>query len=41
MITIFSTPTCDYVGSLLQLFFCCSARLVVMIYDLLLTSILG
>jgi hypothetical protein len=39
--TTSSTPTCDYVGSLLQLFFHCSARLVVTIYDLLLTSILG
>jgi hypothetical protein len=29
----------DYVGSLLQLIFHCSARLVVTIHDLLLTSI--
>jgi hypothetical protein len=28
-VTTSSTPTCDYVGSLLQLFFRCSARLVV------------
>jgi hypothetical protein len=39
--TTSSIPTCDYIGSLLQLFFCCSVRLVVMIHDLLLTSILG
>jgi hypothetical protein len=39
--TTFSTPTCDYVGSLLQLFFRCSPRLVITIHDLLLTSILG
>jgi hypothetical protein len=36
-----STPTPDYVGPLLQLFFRCSARLVVMIYDILVASILG
>jgi hypothetical protein len=39
--TTFSTSTRDCVGSLLQLFFRCSACLVVMIHDLLLTSILG
>jgi hypothetical protein len=38
--TTSTTPTHDYVGSLLQLFFCCSAHLVVMIHDLLLASIL-
>jgi hypothetical protein len=38
--TTSSTPICDCVGSLLQLFFRCSARLVVMIHDLLLTSII-
>jgi hypothetical protein len=31
----------DYVGSLLQLFFCCTAHLVVTIYDLLLANFLG
>jgi hypothetical protein len=40
MITYF-TPTYDYIGSLLQLFFYCSVRLVVTIYDLLLTNIIG
>jgi hypothetical protein len=39
--TTFTTPMRDYIGSLLQLFFRCSARLVVTIYDLLLASILG
>jgi hypothetical protein len=39
--TTTSTPTRNYIGSLLPLFFCCSAHLVVTIYDLLLTSILG
>jgi hypothetical protein len=39
--TICSTPMHDYVGSLLQLFFRCLARLVVTIHDLLLASILG
>jgi hypothetical protein len=39
--TTSSTPTRDYVGSLLQLFFRCSVHLVVMIHDLLLASILG
>jgi hypothetical protein len=39
--TTSSTPTCDYVGLLLQLFFHCSARLVITIHDLLLTSFLG
>jgi hypothetical protein len=39
--TTSSTSTSDYVGLLLQLIFCCSARLVVTIHDLLLTSILG
>jgi hypothetical protein len=39
--TTSSTPMCDYIGSLLQLFFRYSACLVVMIHDLLLTSILG
>jgi hypothetical protein len=38
--TTSSTLTRDYVGSLLQLFFRCSACLVVTIHDLLLTSIL-
>jgi hypothetical protein len=38
--TAFSTPTRDYVGSLLQLFFRCSVHQVVMVHDLLLTSIL-
>jgi hypothetical protein len=37
--TTFSTPTSDYVGLWLQLFFHCSARLVVTINDLLLESI--
>jgi hypothetical protein len=36
-----STLTCDYIGLLLQLIFHCSMRLVVMIYNLLLTSMLG
>jgi hypothetical protein len=40
-LTTYSTLTRDYVGSLLQPFFCCTMRLVVMIHDLLLTSILG
>jgi hypothetical protein len=35
-----STPMRDYVGSPLQLLFCCPARLVVTIHDLLLVSIL-
>jgi hypothetical protein len=39
--TTSSTPTCDYVGPLLQLFFCCLTCLAVMIHDLLLASILG
>jgi hypothetical protein len=39
--TTSSTPTHDYIGLLLQLFFCCSACLVVTIHDLILTSILG
>jgi hypothetical protein len=39
--TTSSTPTHDYIGSLLQLFFLFSARLVVTIHDILLTSILG
>jgi hypothetical protein len=39
--TTSSTPTHDYIGSLLQFFFRCSTRLVVMIHDLLLTNILG
>jgi hypothetical protein len=39
--TTSSTMTCDYVEPLLQLFFRCSARLVVMIHDLILTSFLG
>jgi hypothetical protein len=38
--TTSSIPTCSYVGSLLELFFHCSAHLVVMIHDLLLASIL-
>jgi hypothetical protein len=38
--TTSSISTCDYVVSLLQLFFHCSAHLVVTIHDLLLTSIL-
>jgi hypothetical protein len=36
-----STLTRDYVGSLLQLFFRCSACIVVTIHDLILASILG
>jgi hypothetical protein len=36
-----STLMCDYLGPLLQLFFRFSARLVVMIHSLLLTSFLG
>jgi hypothetical protein len=36
-----STPTRNYVGLLLQLFFCCTERLVVTFHDLLLTSFLG
>jgi hypothetical protein len=39
--TISSTPTCNYVGSLLQLFFHYTACLVVTIHDLLLASIFG
>jgi hypothetical protein len=39
--TTSSTLKRDYVGRLLQLFFRCSAHLVVTIYDLLLISILG
>jgi hypothetical protein len=39
--TTSSTPTRDYVVPLLQLFFRCSAYLVVTIHDLLLTSFLG
>jgi hypothetical protein len=39
--TTFSTPTRDYVGSLLQLLFHCSTHLVVMIHDFLVASILG
>jgi hypothetical protein len=40
--TTFSTPMRKYVGSnLFQLIFRCAARLVVMIYDLLLASMLG
>jgi hypothetical protein len=38
--TTYSTPTRDYIGLLLQRFFCCSALLVVTIHDLLLASIL-
>jgi hypothetical protein len=38
--TTSSTPTRDYVGSLLQLFFHCSACLVVTIHDLLVVCIL-
>jgi hypothetical protein len=36
--TTFSTPICNYVGLLLQLFFCYTARLVVMIHDLILVN---
>jgi hypothetical protein len=36
-----STSMHDYVGSLLQLFFRCSVRLVVTIHDLLLAGIIG
>jgi hypothetical protein len=39
--TTSSTPMCDYVGLLLQLFFYCLARLVVTIHDLLVACILG
>jgi hypothetical protein len=39
--TTFSTLTRNYIGPLLQLFFCCSTHLVVMVYDLLLVSFLG
>jgi hypothetical protein len=39
--TTSTTPMRDYVELMLQLFFCCSVRLVLMINDLLLTSILG
>jgi hypothetical protein len=38
--TTFSTPMHDYIGSLLQLCFCCSAHIVVTIHDFLLASIL-
>jgi hypothetical protein len=36
-----SLSTCAYVGSLLQLIFCCAACLVVPIHDILLASFLG
>jgi hypothetical protein len=39
--TTSSTPTCNYVESLLELFFRCSAHLVIMIHDLLLANFLG
>jgi hypothetical protein len=39
--TTFSTSTRDYVGSLLQLFFHCSTRLVVTFHYLLLIGIIG
>jgi hypothetical protein len=39
--TTSSIPTCDYLGSSLQLLFRCTMRLVVTIYDLLLASFLG
>jgi hypothetical protein len=39
--TTSSTPMRDYVRSLLQPFFYCSMHLVLMIHDLLLTSIIG
>jgi hypothetical protein len=39
-LTTFSTPMCNYIGSLLQHHFLYTARLVVTIYDLLLASFL-
>jgi hypothetical protein len=39
--TTFSTPTCDYIGPMLQLFFHCSVRLVVTIHDLLFIGFIG
>jgi hypothetical protein len=37
---IYSTPTCDYIRPLLQLFFHCSAHIVITIHDLILTNFL-